>query len=274
MSDEKINDDTPTTTAQNDQTESTSPSKPFKPLDAEIKEVPTLKTKEVLAATGNDAAGNSYCEDSLDAKKDEYGLKKQDANGSSQPAVKADESKDKQPESPDVEGKADPEAENGATKKSLNPTAATFIFQSKDQGKHGRGGAGGNRPPRGGFQGGRGGARSGSPAASAPAFVPRTASFGRGGAAAGGPSGRPQQNRQVSGAAGTPPGVSNSDTGVNAAASGEPGVEGSKQAGGVGNREPRGYVPPPPTKRVSPAMALSVHSILLNCVSPVFPGPC
>lgn len=206
--------------------DTSSPSKPFKQDNENETAQQTLVTDHVLPATGNDASGNSYCEDSLDDKKDGYGFDKKEG--------------DNVPESKDTTN----------SPKKLNPTAATFIFQSKD-------GSRPNRSPRSSLSSSspRGSQRPGGDG-----FVPRTPSSqsGRGG----GPSGRTPSSARPRGQ--TP--ISSPSTPVSestAATIGDGSVVGNgnegdvRQAKGVTaapvNREPRGYVPPPPTKRVSSA---------------------
>ena len=219
--------------------DTSTPSKPFKQSD-DNDTTQTLTTDHVLPATGNDASGNSYCEDSLDDKKDGYGFAKKE--GEAEPDAVATSTSSPSPESNDT-----------ASPKKLNPTAATFIFQSKDGSKPGRTPRSSlnNSSPRGGHrQGGDG-------------SVPRTPSFGGRG---GGPSGRTPSSARPRGQ--TP--VSSPSTPVSestAATAGESSIAGTegdnkqvKAANVPVNREPRGYVPPPPTKRVSGIMAIYAYT--------------
>lgn len=218
-----------------------SPSKPFKQSEND-ETTQTLTTDHVLPATGNDASGNSYCEDSLDDKKTAYGF---------------DKEKD---EAPGKTSSPSPgPASDTASPKKLNPTAATFIFQSKDGAKPGRAlrSSLGNSSPRGGHRQGADG------------FTPRNPSFtGRGGARTPS-SGRPRGQTPVSSPS-TP--VSESTAATIGEGSAGANEDEGKQPRGANvnvpvNREPRGYVPPPPTKRVSALgrlhIATSIQLIIL-----------
>jgi len=53
------------------------PAKPFKPIPSEEPSTHQMSTSHILPATGNDATGNSYCDENLDGKDSGYGFKQE-----------------------------------------------------------------------------------------------------------------------------------------------------------------------------------------------------
>jgi hypothetical protein len=225
--------------------------KPFKPSDADAEDDNTIEenvVKEVLPPTGVDAAGGSHCEDNLDEPLKKNGSREKESSVPEQGVgMKDDDAKEETDSvSTSTQSHSQSQSQSQSNLKKLNPTAATFIFEKKSPSPSPQpsvtGGRQGASSPRGSFQGrGRGSNRRPAnarvPSANQP--VPSTPAVSGDKEGEAGPKVEGQEGESA---------------GPGPARGVVPG-----RGGLVGRGEPRGYVPPPPTKRVSLSRPFSNH---------------